>query len=174
MIGQTVSDEITRDLMQPKYAYPRWLNLFALWMIVINPVTKFGLCSRPLNLTLETVLGIAEGVFRRPALAVIQEDSAVLDSPAISPGEAPKPQSGSGDLVDPESEAEAKYHSAERKKFVARVISRTIVTGLCTVAAIYLPGFGRVMAFLGSFSAFLICIILPVSPAVTSPSRIED
>lgn len=174
MIGQTVSDEITRDLMQPKYAYPRWLNLFALWMIVINPVTKFGLCSRPLNLTLETVLGIAEGVFRRPALAVGQEESAVLDSPSISPGEAPKPQFGPGDLVDPESDAEAKYHSAERKKFAARVISRTIVTGLCTVAAIYLPGFGRVMAFLGSFSAFLICIILPVCLSLTSSIFIED
>jgi vesicular inhibitory amino acid transporter len=41
--------QITRDLMQEKYGYPRWLNLFALWMIVINPLTKFGLCSRPVS-----------------------------------------------------------------------------------------------------------------------------
>lgn len=35
--------------MQPKYGYPRWLNLFAMWMIVIIPLTKFGLCSRPVR-----------------------------------------------------------------------------------------------------------------------------
>lgn len=50
-----------------------------------------------------------------------------------------------------------------------RVISRTIVTCLCAGTAIILPGFGRVMAFLGSFSAFLICIILPVSAAAGWP-----
>ena len=41
--------QITRDLMQPKYGYPRWLNLIALWMIAIIPLTKFGLCSRPVS-----------------------------------------------------------------------------------------------------------------------------
>lgn len=49
MIGDKVSDEITRDIMKPEYGYPRWLNLVALWMIVINPLTKFGLCSRPVR-----------------------------------------------------------------------------------------------------------------------------
>jgi vesicular inhibitory amino acid transporter len=37
-----------------------------------------------------------------------------------------------------------------------------MTTGVCVITAILLPGFGKVMAFLGSFSAFLICIILPV------------
>lgn len=159
--------------MQPKYGYPRWLNLFALWMIVINPVTKFGLCSRPLNLALETVLGISEGAPN------ISSGSAIAEE-----GESPTETTG---LLDPATRRRSTTEytkaaltdvnegtaqpSSENRKFVARVISRTVVTGLCTTAAIFLPGFGRVMAFLGSFSAFLICCILPVSDYVLSEKR---
>jgi vesicular inhibitory amino acid transporter len=57
-----------------------------------------------------------------------------------------------------------KMKSKERMKAVLRVGSRIVTTGVCVITAILLPGFGKVMAFLGSFSAFLICIILPVSP----------
>ncbi|OWT36147.1 solute carrier family 32 (vesicular inhibitory amino acid transporter) [Cryptococcus neoformans] len=42
------------------------------------------------------------------------------------------------------------------------MVSRVVITALCVGIAVVLPGFGRVMAFLGSFSAFLICIILPL------------
>lgn len=52
--------------------------------------------------------------------------------------------------------------TTERTKSALRVVSRLIVTAVCTIVAILIPGFGKVMAFLGSFSAFLICIILPV------------
>lgn len=124
-------------------------------MIVINPVTKFGLCSRPLNLTLETVLGISEGSTTTSSVDSdttepnsATESTGLLDS--ISPTTSLVPdytksraETASG------SDREAKLQSSERKKFLARVISRTVVTGLCTTAAIYLPGFGRVMAFLG-------------------------
>jgi hypothetical protein len=51
----------------------------------------------------------------------------------------------------------------ERKKAGLRVLSRVVVTACCAGTAVALPGFGRVMAFMGSFSSFLICIILPVS-----------
>jgi vesicular inhibitory amino acid transporter len=166
--------------MQPKYGYPRWLNLFALWMIVINPVTKFGLCSRPLNLTLETVLGITEGSIKISGSAITEEEG---ESPTESTGlldpHTRRPSNTEySKAVTEDTDDDSSLNSSERRKFVARVISRTIVTGLCTTAAIFLPGFGRVMAFvslcaslqirladlqLGSFSAFLICIILPVS-----------
>lgn len=60
MIGDTVSDEvghfldrsdqqITRDMMNATYGYPVILNHFALWMIVLTPLTKFGLCTRPVR-----------------------------------------------------------------------------------------------------------------------------
>ena len=55
------------------------------------------------------------------------------------------------------------------------MISRTLVTACITTTSILLPGFGKVMAFLGSSSAFLICIILPLSfYLVLAPGSTED
>lgn len=54
------------------------------------------------------------------------------------------------------------WKKGERKKLAARAVSRTVVTAVCTAAAILIPGFERVMGFMGNFSAFLICVILPV------------
>lgn len=65
----------------------------------------------------------------------------------------------------------AEWKRGERKKLAARVVSRTVVTAVCTAAAILIPGFERVMGFMGNFSAFLICIILPVSQRGTLSSR---
>ncbi|ORY26805.1 transmembrane amino acid transporter protein-domain-containing protein [Naematelia encephala] len=178
MIGNTVSDEITRDLMLERYGYPRWLNLLALWMIVVNPVTKFGLASRPLNVTIESILSIAPSIrhVRRPASSGMTEQSeeVILDSSLPSPTASrvrPRASSSiskfSGAFsagVEPAFPHLAINSAREEKSKAAfRVLSRTVVTALCTLAAIALPGFGRVMAFLGSFSAFLICIILPLS-----------
>ncbi|WVF67802.1 hypothetical protein IAT40_002563 [Kwoniella sp. CBS 6097] len=235
MIGQGVSDEITRDLMQAKYHYPRILNTIALWMIVINPLTKFGLSSRPLNITLETILGISD---LPPAVhyhSREDHDSAVdpLDSELSKSDQSQGPESlarvpsghrsvrpqdrddvtearrsssfsfeeRSTDSVrhrrtthspsrmqtsahvhasrtaaglesgwsyvsfvsDPSQQHNTEYEELNpRRNEFLRVISRTIVTALCVLTAVLLPGFGRVMAFLGSFSAFLICIILPL------------
>jgi vesicular inhibitory amino acid transporter len=148
-------------------------------MIVINPITKFGLCTRPvslvhslhrasplyffdgmkgarrrngikkltkqLNITIESILSIQP---RLPG-----DESQILTSPILNP------HSGSES-----EELETKLRRKEKRNLVLRVISRIFITGVCTITAILLPGFGKVMAFLGSFSAFLICIILPVSP----------
>ncbi|WWC64942.1 uncharacterized protein I303_107556 [Kwoniella dejecticola CBS 10117] len=188
MIGKGVSDEITRDLMQEKYHYPRVLNLVALWMIVINPLTKFGLSSRPFNLTIEDLLGIAP-YSPLPDTNVHSISSELVDpldsgtksdrSEAISP-RSPRSHNrrvprgiGESDwsyrTIDPDGNNDflevvtrPYSQSKERRKALLRVVSRTIVTLLCVLVAVLLPGFGRVMAFLGSFSAFLICIILPL------------
>ncbi|WVW80724.1 hypothetical protein I302_102710 [Kwoniella bestiolae CBS 10118] len=185
MIGPDVSDEITRDLMQDKYHYPHLLNLVALWMIVINPLTKFGLSSRPLNISIENILGISPAHFVPPA-----DESAFYSSqvdrvdPLDSGAKSDRNESRSPLLRSPESrtrgmgESDWSYRSIphqrkgstasvtdrfdERRKAVFRIVSRTVVTALCVGTAVLLPGFGRVMAFLGSFSAFAICIILPL------------
>ncbi|WVQ95434.1 hypothetical protein IAU59_002531 [Kwoniella sp. CBS 9459] len=251
MIGQGVSDEITRDLMQEKYHYPRILNTIALWMIVINPLTKFGLSSRPLNITLETILGISDlppsvhlrsndddhsgdfvhpghveqldsdlsksdesqtdthmhthahtrseglhgddGVSRRrsSSLSMERSSAAPLRHRKLSHSHPQAPahahphahahaqprthaqRTAAGlesgwSYVSFVSDASQQFDPAEfeesnpRRNAILRIISRTIVTALCVVTAVLLPGFGRVMAFLGSFSAFLICIILPL------------
>lgn len=139
---------------------------------MINPVTKFGLCSRPLNLTLETVLGIAE----TPSLNARGPHGETLVPPNTNADEAVLIDHDDGEvgstkkLADEADDTEPEMSPAEKRKLGARVISRTVVTAACTAAAIYLPAFGTIMALLGSFSAFLICIILPVSPVfLTSP-----
>jgi vesicular inhibitory amino acid transporter len=156
--------------MLPKYGYPRALNIFALWMIVINPVTKFGLCSRPvrtslfplavnmlmryfqLNVTIESLLVIGPTLPHR-----------ILHSQASQSDLSPKPKSP-GIRVNSSSYITIFPNAAkERRKGVLRILSRLAVTAICVGTAVVLPGFGKVMAFLGSFSAFLICIILPVS-----------
>ncbi|SNX85493.1 related to amino acid transport protein [Melanopsichium pennsylvanicum] len=57
MFGVNVSDEITKDLAKTE-GYPRWLNHLAIWLIVINPLSKFALATRPIQTTFEILLGI--------------------------------------------------------------------------------------------------------------------
>ncbi|WVQ77614.1 hypothetical protein IAR50_007302 [Cryptococcus sp. DSM 104548] len=194
MIGSTVSDEVTKDLMQEKYHYPRILNIVALWMIVINPLTKFGLSSRPLNITLENILGISPSL--PPNTMESDFESSLSETPShgiadhehdqythkSSPTHKPLSHRRQSSLPShhdpsiPSSSQIALFESSEKRKGKYRVISRMVVTALCVGTAVVLPGFGRVMAFLGSFSAFAICIILPLlfyirlSPILLPPS----
>jgi hypothetical protein len=43
-----------------------------------------------------------------------------------------------------------------------RVVVKVVTTALVVLIAIYLPGFEQVMSFLGSFSAFVICVHGPI------------
>jgi len=121
---------------------------------------------RQLNLTIEGLLGITSA---QQAVA-LPVDSAISDT--LQSG-----HSRDASPTDPEHRLSKDHTEAPSAAAIPlykylRVISRTIVTCLCAGTAIILPGFGRVMAFLGSFSAFLICIILPVSHAVALLSTI--
>lgn len=178
MIGDTVSDEITRDLMEPMYGYPRFLNYFAVWMIVVTPLTKFGLCARPLHIAVEGLLNLAPApeVLAPPPTRPRQASFSAAIGSAIS-----QTLSGVGtsDYVPTDDDVfgddlpkapistavplNAHDTAKEGSKGLLRVVSRTVITAACTAAAILLPGFEKVMAFLGSFSAFLICIILPIT-----------
>lgn len=173
MFGDTVSDEITRDLMLPLYNYPSILNLCAVWMIVVNPLTKFGLCSRPLNIAVEGFLGLAPNPGVHPPRdrrrSIVEQVSSTI-STRLSAAGASDYLSHDDDVFDerPKSPVTPLYDPTatrrmEGTKGVLRILSRTIITVACTATAILLPGFEKVMAFLGSFSSFLICIILPVS-----------
>lgn len=212
MIGDVVSDEITREMLDPYYGYPRALNMVAVWMIVVTPLTKFGLCSRPLNVAVEGFLNLApapavvaqreaehaeaEGrtsaEYRpnseyRPSGEYVRPSSEHVRSPLLRPrrqsishaldsaisvfstagvsdylgeddstiGERPKSPLPVAELDE----------AAEGRKGIGRIACRMLITVTCVATAILLPGFGQVLAFLGSFSAFLICIILPVSLA---------
>ncbi len=65
----------------------------------------------------------------------------------------------------PASAPEA-YRRAENRKTAWRIGARAAVSAACVIVAVALPGFGRLMAFLGSFTTFFICVILPVSTRV--------
>lgn len=171
MFGDTVSDQITRNLMDPQYRYPAILNLFAVWMIVFNPLTKFGLCSRPLNIAVEGFLGLAPNPGVHPPRdrrrSIVEQVSSTLGTSLSAAGASDyltddgydeRPKSPVTPLYDPHA-----TRRMEGTKGILRIVSRTLITIACTATAILLPGFEKVMAFLGSFSSFLICIILPVS-----------
>ncbi|EPQ28176.1 uncharacterized protein PFL1_04503 [Pseudozyma flocculosa PF-1] len=120
MFGRAVSDEITRDLAATP-GFPVWLNRAAIWLIVVNPLAKFALASRPIQVTFETLLGL-DGV----------------PSPAAAAA------------------------AAGRRNRILQPLLRTLLTLLITATAIVLPGFEKVMAFLGAFLAFATCILGPL------------
>ncbi|PIL32046.1 transporter [Ganoderma sinense ZZ0214-1] len=60
MFGNAVSDEFSLDLM--KYNVHPALNSIAVWGLVVTPLSKYALTSRPLNITVEILLGI-DGAF---------------------------------------------------------------------------------------------------------------
>ncbi|KAF8213380.1 transmembrane amino acid transporter protein-domain-containing protein [Mycena galopus ATCC 62051] len=57
MFGNSVSGEISMDLLKIE-GYNRPLNHFALWMLVLSPLSKFALTTQPLAATLEILLRI--------------------------------------------------------------------------------------------------------------------
>lgn len=57
MYGNSVSDEISKDLLNTPGFNPL-LNQAALWMLVLNPLSKFALNTRPLMSTLEILMGL--------------------------------------------------------------------------------------------------------------------
>jgi hypothetical protein len=52
--------------------------------------------------------------------------------------------------VDQDSPDWREWRKGERRKLAARVISRTVVTAGCTAAAVLIPGFERIMGFMGT------------------------
>lgn len=51
-------------------------------------------------------------------------------------------------------------------KDILVIIERSAFTCLCIAVSIFFPEFSSMMAFLGSFSAFMLCVIGPVSAKV--------
>ncbi|KAF7978865.1 hypothetical protein HWV62_44343 [Athelia sp. TMB] len=134
MFGINVSDEVSRDLLQTP-GYNPFLNQAALWMLVISPLSKFALCTRPLNITLEIMLGLE------------------TTAPPMSP-----------DQVDPKTQHPITPHHQrnQKAKFILTIVERVVFTFLAVGVSILVPEFSAVMAFLGSFSAFMLCVIGPV------------
>jgi vesicular inhibitory amino acid transporter len=133
MFGRDVNDEISIDLLATP-GYNPLLNTLCLWLLVVSPLSKFGLNTQPLNATIEILLG--------------------LDSPLTSPEDlAAKPD---GLSVAPKGS-----HFGRWKRLLS-VVQRILVTTLSITVSIMIPEFSSMMAFVGSFSAFMISIVGPV------------
>ncbi|KAG9124660.1 hypothetical protein FRC07_010722 [Ceratobasidium sp. 392] len=143
MFGRDVSDEVSVDLMKTQ-GYNQTLNKIAVWMLVISPLTKFALCTRPLNITIEIMLGIDPAPHALPS-----------SDPPASPSQqkqahAEHPITSANPLALPTA-------AQEKRKGVLRAIERIALALAVVLVAILFPAFGAVMAFLGAFSAFMLC-----------------
>lgn len=61
-------------------------------------------------------------------------------------------------------------HQALKNTFVS--IERTLFVFLSVTVSILVPEFSSMMAFLGAFSAFLLCVIVPISAKIALNGRI--
>ncbi|KAH7924856.1 hypothetical protein BV22DRAFT_1012389 [Leucogyrophana mollusca] len=138
MFGRSVSDEISKDLLATP-GYNPLLNKIALWMLVISPLTKFALSTRPLNVILELMLGLE------------------ARSPAAEQGKM-----GVKDVA-------LTRQQTLKRGLIA--VERAVLPLLSVAVSILVPEFSSLMAFLGSFSAFVICVIGPISAKVALSGR---
>ncbi|KAG8856309.1 hypothetical protein FRB96_006460 [Tulasnella sp. 330] len=183
MFGNGVSAEVSQDLLKV-VGYNPFLNKLALWMLVLSPITKFPLCARPVCVTIEIWLGIEE-----PLGAAVPAHNKAAHH--IEAGEA-KGENDTGTLgviVTVHSEVEDGYSScppdeflisptandiasANRRKAVFRMVTRTVMTVAVVLVAIYIPDFSTMMAFLGAFSAFTLCVIGPLAAKMSLERKI--
>ncbi|KAH9486763.1 Vacuolar amino acid transporter 1 [Psilocybe cubensis] len=141
MFGNDVSDEISLNLLSTP-GYNPFLNTLCLWMLVLSPLSKFALNTQPLNTTVEILLGI--------------------DTPISSPE----------DLVDkPDGLSVAPGSSNFGLKRVLAILQRIFLTTLAVAVSVAVPEFSSMMAFLGSFSAFMLSIVGPVMAKVVIDGR---
>ena len=108
-------------------------------MLVISPLSKYALCTRPLNITLEIILGLES----YPPPTSPDDHTAKLDTLSTRPSSQRVPH-----LV---------------LKRILTVVERIVFVFLSVGVSILVPEFSVAMAFLGSFSAFMLCVIGPIS-----------
>ncbi|KAL5519122.1 hypothetical protein ACEPAH_805 [Sanghuangporus vaninii] len=135
MFGDSVSDEVSKDLLATP-GYNAFINKLAVWSLVVMPLTKFGLSTRPVVITLEIMLGLEPNS---------QPQMHVSEVPGGTSTQAKQSKYTKGLLI---------------------FLERTAFTCLAVAVSIFFPEFSSVMAFVGAFWAFLLCVIGPVSAKI--------
>ncbi|KAK4052660.1 hypothetical protein OIV83_001947 [Microbotryomycetes sp. JL201] len=149
--GQHVSSEVTRDLIH-RPGNPVVLNKIAVWMVALNPVVKYAVANAPLVQTFEIMVGI-----QKTPLAPAERAAASLNGSAINSRIS---ESSAVSSYVPLVEQNRDTDSTWRR--YSFLITRPFLTGMAVILAIVIPDFERVLAFLGSASAFIICCIGPI------------
>ncbi|KDQ09240.1 hypothetical protein BOTBODRAFT_37148 [Botryobasidium botryosum FD-172 SS1] len=157
MFGRSVHEEVSQDMLSTP-GYNELLNKFAVWMLVITPLTKFALSTRPLNITIEVFFGID----------VVSQHHKGDHAPTSKSDPHSPSHPSSADIEDQTSRIAKEYavRTTDRRCVVLRGIERVGVTALVVLTAITFPSFELVMSFLGAFSAFVICVIIPLSAKI--------
>ncbi|KLO16986.1 hypothetical protein SCHPADRAFT_868718 [Schizopora paradoxa] len=140
MFGNAVSEEVSQDLLATS-GYNVFLNHLAVWSLVIMPLTKFALTTRPVNITFEILLGLEHG----NANGADDHGTTTTNTNSES------------------RETQKSTHRQYLLKDILTVVERSAFTCLAVAVSILLPDFSSMMAFLGSFSAFMLCVIGPLS-----------
>ncbi|KAI0335356.1 hypothetical protein GY45DRAFT_1317300 [Cubamyces sp. BRFM 1775] len=146
MFGNSVSDEFSQDLMRHN-VHPS-LNTIALWGLVITPLTKFALTARPLNLTLEVILGIDTSGVSDPHAAASTDNGGHSGTTTLPTASSPL------------------RRSPKALKTALIALERAVLTALAVAVSILVPEFASVMAVLGSTFSFVLCVIGPVSAKI--------
>ncbi|KAK2461784.1 hypothetical protein APHAL10511_006247 [Amanita phalloides] len=127
MYGNDVSDEISKNLLLTK-GYNPILNEAVLWVLVINPISKFALNMQPLHATIEIILGY-------------------------------------GGSTEGKSKMKGNHPS------FGSSFGRILLTISAVAVSIVFPQFSTVMAFMGSFSAFIINVVGPAAAKMAVQGR---
>ncbi|TKY86186.1 hypothetical protein EX895_005011 [Sporisorium graminicola] len=227
MFGTTVSDEITKDLARTP-GFPVVLTSIAIWLIVINPLSKFALATRPIQTTFEILLGIddqtAARVERQASKARRRSSAGFAAAAAAGTGADADGRSNSKSVKADGDAAQAKHLTSEashatvsispnqrvsfatpaaaapsldpsplaspsasaahenplagsaislraaqltsslhpRTRHALQFALKIALMLLIALTAVVLPGFEKVMAFLGAFLAFATCVFGPL------------
>ncbi|GAA5896104.1 Avt1p [Sporobolomyces salmoneus] len=168
MFGNGVSSEITKDLSRTS-GYPVALTKVAVWMVAINPLVKYAVANKPLVTTFEHLIGLHPQVPPQPpSLAAARKPSS--SSLSVRPGltsAISTTSSSRSELLSARpsrsSLSLASHHQKERRIQLIRYwVLRPVLSILFVLVAIAIPDFDRVLSFLGSSSAFVICCIGPI------------
>ncbi|KIJ45124.1 hypothetical protein M422DRAFT_29978 [Sphaerobolus stellatus SS14] len=135
MFGDSVNEEISKNILETP-GYPAFLNKVTVWMLVIAPLSKFALNTRPLNLTIEIWLGIDNATSQPRLLRPASPTRKSAETLATSVRNTSHP--------------------------VLMIFERIGLTLMAVLVSILIPEFSTLMAFLGSFSAFMLCVIGPI------------
>ena len=145
--------------------YNPTINRIALWGLVLAPLfvnfpqlalkdtkyffrSKYALAARPLNITLEMLLGI--------------------DSSSSAPDDH--------GLVTKDTVSDSSSHTKTRKvlyRNLAIGMERVVLVCVSVGISIIVPDFSAMMAFLGAFTSFLLCIIGPVAAKMALTRQVK-
>ncbi|KAG8903037.1 hypothetical protein FRB99_003807 [Tulasnella sp. 403] len=182
MFGRKVHDEVSQDLLRTP-GYSVFFNKLALWMLVMSPLTKFSLSARPMNVTIEILLGIEESspvpshnkprqpdAHNDPHAAQKAADAYYSDAAGVlSTTDDENPHSH---YMSTHPAIVRKRKAIEKRKAVWRFVERTGLTIVVVLVAIYVPDFSTSMTFLGAFSAFALCVIGPLAAKMAIERRV--